>query len=48
MALAAALNAERCDIYTDVDGVYDKDPRAYNNAKKIDYISYDDMLQLAN
>ena len=48
VALAAALNAERCDIYTDVDGVYDKDPRAYNNAKKIDYISYDDMLQLAN
>lgn len=48
VALAAALNAERCDIYTDVDGVYDKDPRTYNNAKKIDYISYDDMLQLAN
>lgn len=48
VALAAALDAERCDIYTDVDGVYDKDPRTYDNAKKIDYITYDDMLQLAN
>lgn len=48
VAIAAALEAKRCDIYTDVDGVYDKDPRTYNNAKKIDYITYDDMLALAN
>lgn len=48
VALAAALNAERCDIYTDVDGVYDKDPRTHRYAKKIDYISYDNMLELAN
>ena len=48
VALAAALKAEKCDIYTDVDGVYDKDPRTYKNARKIDKISYDDMLKLAN
>lgn len=48
VAVAAALKAERCDIYTDVNGVYDKDPKKYNNAKKINQISYDDMLKLAN
>lgn len=48
VAIAAALNAKQCDIYTDVDGVYNKDPRINNNAKKIDFISYDNMLKLAN
>ena len=48
VALAAALRAERCDIYTDVDGVYDKDPRKFNDAKKIKNINYDDMLKLSN
>ena len=48
VALAAALKAERCDIYTDVNGVYDKDPKTDKNAKKIDFISYDHMLNLAN
>lgn len=48
VALAAALKADRCDIYTDVDGVYDKDPRIYTDAKKLDFISYEDMLKLAN
>jgi len=47
VALAAALNAERCDIYTDVDGVYTTDPRVCKNAKKIDKISYEEMLELA-
>ena len=48
VALAAALKAKRCDIYTDVDGVYNKDPRANRDAEKFDFISYDDMLSLAN
>ena len=48
VALAAALKAERCDIYTDVDGVYNKDPRKNKDAKKIDFISYDNMLKMAN
>lgn len=48
VAVAAALKANRCDIYTDVDGVYDKDPRTHRYARKLDYISYDDMLELAN
>ncbi len=48
VALAAALNAERCDIYTDVDGVYTTDPRVCKNAKKIDKISYEEMLELAS
>lgn len=46
VALAAFLKAEDCRIYTDVDGVYDKDPRKYADAVKIPCISYDDMLQL--
>lgn len=48
VALAAALNAERCDIYTDVDGVYTTDPRITKAAKKIDRISYEEMLELAS
>ena len=48
VALAAALEAERCDIYTDVDGVYDKDPHIFPEAKIINTISYDDMLKMAN
>ncbi|CAG0903089.1 unnamed protein product [Cyprideis torosa] len=48
VALAAALEADRCDIYTDVDGVYTTDPRIVKNAKKIDKISYEEMLELAS
>jgi len=48
VALAAALNAERCDIYTDVDGVYTTDPRVTDKAKKIDKISYEEMLELSS
>ena len=48
VALAAALNADRCDIYTDVDGVYTTDPRICKAAKKIDKISYEEMLELAS
>jgi aspartate kinase len=46
-ALAAALGAERCDIYTDVDGVYAADPRIVPGAKKLAHISYDEMLEMA-
>ncbi len=48
VAIAAALNAERCDIFTDVDGVYTTDPRICQNAKKIDRISYDEMLEMSS
>ena len=48
VALAAALNAELCEIYTDVDGVYTADPRFVKNAYKLDDISYDEMLELAS
>lgn len=48
VALAAALKSERCDIFTDVDGVYDKDPNIFSDAKKFNSISYDEMLELAN
>lgn len=48
VALAAMLNADRCLIYTDVDGVYDKDPRQYADAVKYQHIRYDDMLALCN
>ncbi len=48
VALAAALNADVCEIYTDVDGVYTTDPRIVKNAKKLDDISYDEMLELAS
>jgi aspartate kinase len=48
IALAAALKADSCEIYTDVDGVYTADPRLVPNAKKIGEISYDEMLELAS
>jgi len=48
VALAAALKADRCDIYTDVDGVYTADPRIVKEAKRLDYITYDEMLELAS
>jgi aspartate kinase len=48
VALAAALGAERCDIYTDVDGVYTTDPRIVAKARKLDKISYEEMLELAS
>jgi aspartate kinase len=48
VALAAALKAEICDIYTDVDGVYTTDPRMVPEAKKLRYISYEEMLELAS
>ncbi len=47
VALAAKLNADLCEIYTDVDGVYTADPRIVKGAKKLDEISYDEMLELA-
>lgn len=47
VALAAALGAERCDIYTDVDGVFTADPRSVANARRISRIGYDEMLELA-
>ena len=48
VALAAALRADRCDIYTDVDGVYTTDPRIVARARKLDRISYEEMLELAS
>ncbi len=48
VALAAALNADICEIYTDVDGVYTADPRVVPDAQKLDEISYDEMLELAS
>jgi len=48
VALAAALKADLCEIYTDVDGVFTADPRIVKNAKKLDDISYDEMLELAS
>lgn len=48
VAIAAALNANVCEIYTDVDGVYTADPRIVKNAKKLDKISYEEMLELAS
>ena len=48
VALAAALKADRCDIYTDVDGVYTTDPNIYHKARKLKKISYDEMLELAS
>ena len=48
VALAAALNADICEIYTDVDGVYTTDPNICKEAKKMDSISYDEMLELAS
>ena len=48
VALAAKLGADLCEIYTDVDGVYTSDPRVVKNAKKLDEITYDEMLELAS
>lgn len=48
VAVAAALTADRCDIYTDVDGVYTADPRIVKNARKLDKITHDEMLELAS
>lgn len=48
VALAAALKADRCDIYTDVDGIYTTDPRIVPEARKIGRISYEEMLELAS
>lgn len=47
VALAAALHADKCEIFTDVDGVFTADPRVVPNARKIDEITYDEMLELA-
>ena len=47
VALAAALRADACEIYTDVDGVYTADPRVVKNARKLKEITYDEMLELA-
>jgi aspartate kinase len=46
--IAASLNAERCDIYTDVDGIYTADPRVVHNAKKIDIINIEELYALCN
>jgi len=48
IALAAALKADKCEIYTDVDGVYTADPRVVKTASKLEEISYDEMLELAS
>jgi aspartate kinase len=47
VALAAALHAESCEIYTDVDGIFTADPRLVKNARKLSHIQYDEMLELA-
>lgn len=47
VALAVALNADRCDIYTDVDGIHTSDPRLVEKTSKLKYITYDEMLELA-
>ncbi len=48
VALAAAFNADRCDIYTDVDGVYTTDPRIVTKARKLDRITFEEMLEMAS
>ena len=48
VAIAASIKADRCDIYTDVDGVYTSDPRIVKKAKKIDRISYEEMLEFSS
>jgi aspartate kinase len=48
VALAAALKADRCDIYTDVDGVYTTDPRIVSKARKLDKITFEEMLEMAS
>ena len=48
VAIAAALNADRCEIYTDVDGIYTADPRIVPDARKLDEVGYEEMLELAS
>ena len=48
VAIAAALNADRCEIYTDVEGIYSADPRLVPSAKKLSHISYEEMLEMAS
>lgn len=48
VAFAAAFNAERCDIYTDVDGVYTADPRLVSKSRKLEYLTYEEMLEMAS
>jgi aspartate kinase len=48
VAIAAAVKADRCDIYTDVDGVYTADPRIVSHARKMDKVSYEEMLEMAS
>src|SRR5246127_2690309 len=48
VAIAAAIRADRCDIYTDVDGVYTTDPRVVPKARRLDRIAFEDMLELAS
>ena len=48
VAVAAAMEADRCEIYSDVDGIYTADPRIVEDASKLDFISYQEMLELAN
>src|SRR5207253_8007335 len=48
VALAAAMKADRCDIYTDVDGVYTTDPRIVPRARKLATVTYEEMLELAS
>ena len=48
VAVAAAVKADRCDIYTDVDGVYTTDPRIVAKARKLKYVTYEEMLELAS
>ena len=47
VAIAGAIGADYCDIYTDVRGVFDKDPNVFKDAKKLDFVSYQDMLKMA-
>lgn len=48
VAIAAGIHADRCDIYTDVDGVYTTDPRIVANARRLDRVSYEEMLEMAS
>uniref|UniRef100_UPI003F777620 amino acid kinase family protein n=1 Tax=Escherichia coli TaxID=562 RepID=UPI003F777620 len=48
VAIAAALHADRCDIYTDVDGVYTTDPRVVPKAKRLEKVAFEEMLELAS
>ncbi len=48
IAIAAALKAKRCDIYTDVDGVYTADPRIVKNARKLNFVGHEEMLEMAS